>query len=421
MKKLLCLLLLIIPFLLTDKVYASESKIYDYNASVMIDIEKSVVTVDERFSTKDIDSSIEYHRDFSNIKIIESDIKNPVNFYLEPNKEYHTSYKYNCEEEKCLYKPAQIYYLTNGDNGYMELVPYETPVITIISNDEKELPEYKIKQIKNKNYIVNNKNGVMTITFTGNDINAFKITFYKPTVEEDDDDDHTYSEIYTDDEVDKIDEECETFFITICISFDIALGIIILYLYFRKEALLKENSRLYDSSKLRSLKYWPDMVINRKKKKERNIILTIALVLSAIIIAITLIVYMIKYPGLYSNAMSISFFYFIAFIHVGLLSIPIYIMKSKVIELELKNIIFKNEIHIIDDYSVNQESKMIQGKEMVNYTLYCNYQDGNSTYQLNSTKRQSDKYVEAYRIGDSKVFLIFIDNKHYYLDYIINY
>ena len=421
MKKLLYLLLLIIPFLLTDKVYASESKIYDYNASVMIDIEKSVVTVDERFSTKDIDSSIKYHRDLSGIKIIESDIKNPVNFYLEPNKEYHTSYKYNCEDEKCIYKPAQIYYLTNGDNGYMELVPYETPAITIISNDEKELPEYKIKQIKNKNYVVNNKNGVMTITFTGNDINAFKITFYKPVVEEEDDDNHTYSEIYTDDEVEKIDEECETFFITICIYFDIALGIIILYLHFKKENMLKENNRIYDSSKTRLLKSWPDIVTARRKKIMGIVILIFALVLAAIIIAVTLTVYMIKYPGLYSNPMSMSMFYFIAFIHVGLLSIPLYITSGKIIEIKIKNLICKNEIHIIDDYKVTEESKIIQGKEMVNYTLYCDYQMGDNTYHLNSRNRLTDKYVEYYRVHDAKVFLIFIDNNDYYLDYIINY
>ena len=188
MKKILFIILLLLSILSFDKAYASERKIYDFNASVYVDLDNGLVYVNEDFKTKDLDMSMHYFRNIKDYTIMVSDLKDLVRLSLEPNKEYHVSYYYNCGVNKCVYSPIQIFHLSEDTSGYIIEVPYNSTKITIYDKNENNLPEYFFSKKMNKDrYEITSDEKSITINSNNEIIDDFEITFerkYEPVEEE---------------------------------------------------------------------------------------------------------------------------------------------------------------------------------------------------------------------------------------------
>ena len=390
MKKILLILLLLIPFIFMDKVYAyydNTSGIYNYKIKVVFDVDNETLKIHEEFLTNDkiIDSNLS--KTFSaevegletNITKFEKDGNNSW-FRLEKNSEYFIDYRYKCNPSNCKYN---YYPIIDGRNN-----TYNNDISIVITEENNEkLPKNKV-----------------TIN------NGF--TFYK---------DEKSIKVYNDNQtgIDRnfllvfLDEKEEGIIGDIDYVLDILFGcslsipIVVALIASTILGLLKYNNKKTLKNN-NTLKEWREAKIKHLYSKQIIIYLSSVIVSSVICFTLFLIIRMILAPSIPPLPESIVLF-FIAECFVTSLAyaFPLFIyLEYK--EAKLTSDIAKGELRFCDHYDFECKKKGL--KYIYKIDVHENIN--------NEVKTYTSGYKKAKEEPRGPVFLLYINDKNYYVDYL---
>ena len=391
MKKIVYLILLIIPFILTNKVNAEEKTLYSYNISVIVDDENGTVNVEESFETHEIDNSIKYKMDLDRYNIEKTNIENIKEFNLESNKNYYIKYSYKCSLESCSFSPNAIYYESDG----VKSIKYDSLTVSISNRNETAFPSYYITN--SNSYSIRDENGTIIANLNGKNIEGLHIETER-NVEE-----------FTEKELEELDEKAEGFFVIIALIVDFFILVAIVVFNSEKNRLngiVKYNERCDDLK--RDLYYWVTCEVDKRENKALKIIFIIAILLAFIPVTVTIAVYAKDYGGIV-NITSVPFFYFIGLIHTGMLSIWLYITVIKTIENNLLVKLIDYKLYEVTDYKV---VKMVSDKK-IKYKIIGYIYINDIKVELQGKMKTRKNNIE----DDNEVFALFKDEKHYYIDF----
>ena len=390
MKKILLIILLLIPFIFMDKVYANTNDIYDYKVNVDFDVDNEMLMIHEEFHTNDKFVSYRLHKTFysqpegleTNIYSFEYKENNTYYFALGRNKEYYIDYRLKCKPTNCKYVYSPI------EDEYADTYANIDIMIKEINNET--LPKYKITKSTSLGYSNNDK--TINVYKNGNISGIeFELLFTDELDEE---------------EIEEIEKQADVYF-SFVLGFPAILAGILCGIF----ALLKGKYKASGFDKNNNtLREWRQRDgDNESLDIKQAIILVSAIMVSTIICCTVFYILATNLLPSVSPQLNSLFTYFGIEFLVTAVAYPfplIVYMDYK--EAKLTSDIAKGELRFCDHYDFECKKKGL--KYIYKIDVHENIN--------NEVKTYTSGYKKAKEEPRGPVFLLYINDKNYYVDYL---
>ena len=406
MKKLLFIIFLLISIFSIDKVYAIDNTLYNYNVYIIVNKQKDVIEVEERFETKEIDEEEFFLKEIGNsYSVVESNIESLHAFKLKSNAKYTIKYQGKCNLTDCTFIFRPIKYRYNFDNS--NTLIYNSFFIDMFSKDETNLPDHYTEHDGSTNYIVTYNNGVNHITMKDESIyDEYRIIFKDESIVKIDpvkNNDDEYLE--------KLDKQADSLYALLIVASMFISATLTISFSRLCESVKKKTKELENNDNMSVLRDWT----NKKQHEVHHKAVNDYLVILIIVVMFSLALFYALIHGIASNITpnaagvviySIGFIFVNIFINI----LPI-IYYANYCELKVLYDVKRGTLIKCDSYSLNTTKNDNEITYKIDATITVNGEQK----RLSSGRKKVDKLEEM-----DNVFVLYINDNHYYVDYLNN-
>lgn len=392
MKKVFSIIVIFLFFFAIDNVYAESRKIYNVKAEIKYDENRKLLLVHETFLTRDGMSNLPYNKRkvnvLNNIRTNASNLTQREYYYdfdLEDNDEYYFDYEVECPNGYCTFYYQIIHDYYNNDvveDINITILPTngKLPNITFDSNNDgflvRRYDDYIIAKTTGNEYhralafTINNKNNSNNIT----DENTLK----------------------------KYDNQADLILGAVLCSYIGIIGLISAFIAYKYNKLKKKNKLNKNADNSTKLFYWESIKSKQFDTITTYIYFFISIMASIIMVIIyyAIVAYTIPYNKYQIEGLivySIVIMFVVLFTNVVLDTIYTNYKKEKL----------KYEINIGQLFIYDKDKVKVIETDKARYNeVIENINNEPKTFRGKHYKK------------DNKIFLLYINDKKYYLDYL---